>query len=612
MVRRITTLSTEAEWREAIALARATTLGLGAEWKEENLLARITALSTEVEWAEAARAARVTDVAVLVECPQNPDMSVEYPFLPPQPVVPVVTATFGFGLRDITLTSEAGVEVDLPAARRLRTAEWIRSGEGSGDDRVSAVASMAGGTVWEMEAGEISLEAYALMTGRTALESGLTPGQRLSLHGHGGECFPSFAIAGSSLDVDCGTTTIQLTGCRLTKFEGELRGGEFWVTGCAGVATGWVFTTPIPTRWPRIVYVGTTVLGVYLTENFRGPAEQQPTWRAVNDGLGELKVRVLALDPFDTTARQYCLTNTERTIYRRVPAVSEDWAPILTVAQARTLAGVTAGTIHWVAPDNSYAGRLYGLFSGDGGLFNTGNWLFTSLDYGETWSTRMILDVNVIRQVGNLVVWGSTMWRGSNHDLVACGYALKSANAGVGWKATDCLGLSSWTPWVHVPILDQRFSYVNGNGINGPDLLKVWDGGGGFLSTQVLQSLLHLGPMRSDAMWHSQVDVDFQRVLKACQLYVTRDGWATVENSAPATIVPLVLSVLAPVPEEENWLIFGAEADVAFDHVVLVMEGDTGTTPTGRAGPYPGTPPYLYSIPSTCGQVCYNGIQPAL
>lgn len=517
---------------------------------------------------------------------------------------------FPFGLSDITLSGSLGETIDLPAARTLKVSERIRSGENGGDDRISAAAAYAEAIEWEMEGGGISLEAWALMTGRTAVEAGLTPGRQMSLVGRGGECFPEFGITGSAREDDCRTTTIELTGCRLTKLEGTFQGGEFFVTGCAGVATSWMYLTPMPIRWPLNVLVGTTDLGIYLTGNFTGPSGQMPTWRAINDGLDELKIRQVGVDPFAKTSRQFCLTNTSRNLYRRYTGISDGWDTILTQAQARMLIGMDAGKLYWFAADRAVEGRLYALFSGSGTYYDTGLWLLGSETYGDTWEiVRYIVNSGVIRFVGNLIVSGDAMWMTANHGTTSNNVIAHSPDRGVTWYQVDVSVLSG-DVFAHVPILATDHAYFNGNGTNGPDLGRATYSLGS-LSREFLQTLLHLGVQRPDGMWHSAADVDFQRILKGGKLYVTSDGWANVVNSSPPLILSNLASITAPVQENENWLIFGVTAYGGVgNHTVYVMDGDASTDIVGRGGPHVDTPPYDYSIPPTSGGICYYGVQP--
>lgn len=152
-----------------------------------------------------------------------------------------------YGLRDVKLTNAAGsTQVDLPAARTLQFTERIKSAELEGDDALVAVVSYSEAVEWSLEAGGISLPAYALMTGRTVTLAGTTPNQSYTMYGQAGECFPWFKIYGRAISDGC-TDDIhcKLGKAKLTSIEGSFANGEFWITSCSGIAiedlTGKIF-----------------------------------------------------------------------------------------------------------------------------------------------------------------------------------------------------------------------------------------------------------------------------------------------------------------------------------------------------------------------------------
>lgn len=152
-----------------------------------------------------------------------------------------MTTTYGshpFGLNDVKLTEiDGSPQVDLPAARTLSFSERIASSELKGDDQLVAVLSVAEAVEWSLEAGGISLDAYALMTGRTVTISGTTPAQSSYLDIDGARCYPYFKIYGKAIDDDCASDIhVKIRKAKLTAIEGELANGEFLVTKAEGVA----------------------------------------------------------------------------------------------------------------------------------------------------------------------------------------------------------------------------------------------------------------------------------------------------------------------------------------------------------------------------------------
>lgn len=152
-----------------------------------------------------------------------------------------------FGLRDVKLTNAAGtVQVDLPGGQTFSFSERIKSGELAGDDKTLAVMAVSDAAEWSLEAGGISLEAYALMTGRTATVAGTTPNQTDTLIGAVQQAFPYFKVYGKAIDDATGDIHCKLGKCKLTSIDGQFGDGEFFITQCSGVAigdgSGYVFT----------------------------------------------------------------------------------------------------------------------------------------------------------------------------------------------------------------------------------------------------------------------------------------------------------------------------------------------------------------------------------
>lgn len=143
-----------------------------------------------------------------------------------------------FGIRDIKITNLAGTtQVDLPNAQTMTFTERLTTGEMRGDDATQAVVAFTDALEWELEAGGISLEAYALMTGRTITLSGTTPNQVNTLAGNAGDVYPYFKIYGKSQGDGADDIHVKILKAKLTGgFEGEFKDGEFWVTKCSGIA----------------------------------------------------------------------------------------------------------------------------------------------------------------------------------------------------------------------------------------------------------------------------------------------------------------------------------------------------------------------------------------
>lgn len=140
-----------------------------------------------------------------------------------------------FGLHQVVLTPTTGSPVALPVDRVLKFKERTINGELSGSDSIAAVASFARAVDWELEAGGLPLEAYALMTGRTMTTSGSTPNTIKTLEGAGGDRFPYFKIEGRSLGVEDDDVHIVIYKAKvLDGLEGSFQDGQFLVSGVKG------------------------------------------------------------------------------------------------------------------------------------------------------------------------------------------------------------------------------------------------------------------------------------------------------------------------------------------------------------------------------------------
>lgn len=141
-----------------------------------------------------------------------------------------------FGLRDVKVRGNSANAVDLPNARTLSFNERVKSGELSGDDQTVAVVAFADAVEWTLEAGGISLEAYAEMTGRTVTTSGTTPNQVKTLTGDGGDVYPYLKIYGKSIGDGADDVHVKIYKAKVTNIQGQFSDGEFFVTSCQGIA----------------------------------------------------------------------------------------------------------------------------------------------------------------------------------------------------------------------------------------------------------------------------------------------------------------------------------------------------------------------------------------
>jgi len=364
--------------------------------------------------------------------------------------------------------------------------------------------------------------------------------------------------------------------------------------------------------WPTEVYFGTKTLGVYYTDDFVGAGDPgQPTWEAVNDGLGATDVRQMGIDVHSATYRQFCLLETARDLYRLEDRENGGtWETILTNAAARTVLGLAGGYIMYFSVDRGVDGTMYALFAyfSDGGA--DGIYYLKCTDYTAdtpAWTggnIRLFAGVagdynnvgNIIAIDGNVYVCYNVPGGGNNS------YADSSHNSGLNWTQSPTLGIGAWKPTVHCDPFNAGYCWANGNGAGGPDLVKVQDAA----ALVVYQNALNIGPLQADVMWFGSV-ANLQRILKADRIYETTDGWTSASNAG--VLSPGATQLAEYVSDDDDFILLGILPAGAQDHHILALLGPTDLTPVGRAGTNAGAAPYTDSIPETAGGPSSEAIQ---
>ncbi len=140
-----------------------------------------------------------------------------------------------FGLREVRLIKGATV-ISLPAATKLSFKERIVKDELKGNDKIVGTAAISEAVDWEIDQGGISLEAYALMTGRSAVESGVAPNRVDTMTGRAQDTFPYFKAYGKSVGDGTDDMWCVLFQMKLTEFDGSLDMDKFEVSKCKGLA----------------------------------------------------------------------------------------------------------------------------------------------------------------------------------------------------------------------------------------------------------------------------------------------------------------------------------------------------------------------------------------
>ena len=347
--------------------------------------------------------------------------------------------------------------------------------------------------------------------------------------------------------------------------------------------------------WPSKIFVATTLLGVYYTDDFSDP-NVQPTWTAINTGLPALDCNEFDLDPFDQLNRQYVLLWTGETLYRRENAGS--WISILTPSQARTACGQVGGTMNLrsFCADLTVPGRLWALFR-----WNTNTYAIRSDDYGDNWIGHLVTNVNTedvwhIRSSGNyvwLATYAGTLYL--HNDWV-----FYSSDLGITWNQ-----YYTWEGhhFGYNPLTPDRIYEITG--VTGTHYLtRITSGGVG----TDLQTNIAL-PARQDSMWFDYIDPDHHRELEAGEIHVTTDEWATIDSTLGIDDDPISFAPWAGADVDQMIIGFIAD-DPSNHHVIGTLYGEADTVPHYIAGINVNTPPYTDAIPySHQNQPCERGIR---
>jgi hypothetical protein len=146
-----------------------------------------------------------------------------------------------FGLRDVKLTplgadgSTPGTAVDLPASQTFSFTEAEDFSTLRGDDEEKANHGSGPHVEWELDAGGISLEAYAVMAGGTVTLSGVTPNVKKTYKKLTSQQRPYFKAEGQAISDNGGDFHGLVYKAKATdSLEGSMEDGSFFVTKASG------------------------------------------------------------------------------------------------------------------------------------------------------------------------------------------------------------------------------------------------------------------------------------------------------------------------------------------------------------------------------------------
>lgn len=149
-----------------------------------------------------------------------------------------------YGIRDCKLTpylDAAGTvlgttSVDLPNMQTFSFSETEEFQELRGDDRTVTTRGRGAQVEWSLEAGGISLPAWAIFTGGEIIESGTAPNRQTILRKKGSDSRPFFRVEGQAISDSGGDVHTTVYRCRCNdSIEGEFADGEFFVTSISGL-----------------------------------------------------------------------------------------------------------------------------------------------------------------------------------------------------------------------------------------------------------------------------------------------------------------------------------------------------------------------------------------
>lgn len=150
-----------------------------------------------------------------------------------------------FGLRDVKIwqLDDTGARmnpgVDLPVAQTFSFKETVSSDQLKGDDIIQASHDYEPIIEWELDAGGISLEAYAILTGGTVTSSGTTPSQIKTFSKLTTDAKPYFEVEGQAISDSGGDMHCIVYRCKNDgDMDGKFDNGTFFVTKATGKAYG--------------------------------------------------------------------------------------------------------------------------------------------------------------------------------------------------------------------------------------------------------------------------------------------------------------------------------------------------------------------------------------
>lgn len=155
-----------------------------------------------------------------------------------------VADAWAYGCRDLKLTEYVDASgmvlstssVDLPYIQHLNFTEAEEFAELRGDDKLLTTRGKGSQVNWDLEAGGISIAAWAVITGGSVIERGLAPNREIELRKRSTQARPYFRIDGKIISDSGGDVLVRIYRCRANgDITANFTDGDFQTSQIAGV-----------------------------------------------------------------------------------------------------------------------------------------------------------------------------------------------------------------------------------------------------------------------------------------------------------------------------------------------------------------------------------------
>ena len=149
-----------------------------------------------------------------------------------------------YGARDLKITEYldasgevlGSTSVDLPYLQTLNFSEAEEFQELRGDDKLVTTRGRGSSVNWDLEAGGMSTEVWAILTGGDVIEVGVEPLREIEIAKRATQARPWFRIDGRIVSDSGGDILVRLYRCRCNdNIQANFADGEFMTTQVSGV-----------------------------------------------------------------------------------------------------------------------------------------------------------------------------------------------------------------------------------------------------------------------------------------------------------------------------------------------------------------------------------------